>query len=398
MHVKLNPHRLFFLAMLASPFLGYIFSSGLLASIPIVLGAGLVVINEIICCRGVNKKHALIILFWFPYVAWASLNYLRNPFEDNYLSSYFLTILLLPVMVLASIKLFVSENSHSNYVFIYKVLFVFLLLQLIVCFGQFSTYYFGVGFPVNEIYAHQGMISGTFFNSNDLGAAIVLVAFIAIGFEKFILKSNCYVLWLVIAVLLVVSGSRSAMLLGVLLFCFNKIRTLKEFLGFFFLFSFAGLFFSFFLFEVESNAVHRFLQRIESLLMVLSSGIQADNSMSIRLSSYVHFIGQLPELGFGSGVINNYFKYSDDANFYGAELLFQNPHSLVVEIAYWLGWPGLLLFFVPVMVLLQFSRRKIQLAGVLLVVTMIPSSILGGLVFFMLAIFSFFDFDKHSGG
>ena len=72
----------------------------------------------------------------------------------------------------------------------------------------------------------------------------------------------------------------------------------------------------------------------------MQHGIHSDGSMTMRVSSYLHFLEKLPELGVGSMEVNNYFKYSFDASFRGMELLFQNPHSLVVELGYWLGWPG----------------------------------------------------------
>lgn len=60
--------------------------------------------------------------------------------------------------------------------------------------------------------------------------------------------------------------------------------------------------------------------------------------------------------------INNYFQYAENAKFDSMELMFQNPHSLIVELGYWLGWLGLVCFSIAIfhlmMILSLFARIK----------------------------------------
>ena len=392
MLLKFNPHRLFFISILFSGFLGYIFNSGIIAYGPLIIMAGLVIVYEIVANEKIAKKHIFSFVLFLPYVAWASFVYISNPFEGRYLSTHFLTILILPLLVLSFSRMLYGGGQRYNYKFIYKSLLIFVFLQLVVCLGQISTYAFGVGLPVNELYAEGGMVTGTFFNSNNLAAATLAILFFVLGLEKYFFKEDKYIFWIIAFTLLIITGSRSAIILGVGLFVFSKVNDPKKILTYGSLFFILALLSVFFIGSIENKAVSRMLARVESLVNVLQYGVSADNSMTMRINSYFHFLEKLPNLGLASGEINNYFKYSDGANFRGADLLFQNPHSLIVEMGYWLGWPGLVLFFGPMVLLLSNSRRKLSLIATFLIVSMIPSSILGSMLFFLILILSFFDF------
>lgn len=392
MYLMFNPHKLFFIAILFSGFLGYIFNSGLVAYGPLIVMAAMVVFYEFVTSVKINRKYLLMSLVWLPYVAWAGLVYISNPLDGRFLSTHLLSILILPLLVISFFRLFYGGKNHANYNFVYNVLFVFLFLQLIICFGQLATFSFGVGLPVNELYAEHGMVTGTFFNSNDLAAVVLATIFFVLGLEKYFFKEDKYLFWIVAFALLIITGSRSAIILGVGLFVFSKVNDPKKILTYGSLFFILALLSVFFIGSIENESVSRMLVRVESLVNVLQYGVSADNSMTMRINSYFHFLEKLPKLGLGSGEINNYFKYSDGANFSGADLLFQNPHSLIVEIGYWLGWPGLVLFFGPMVLLLSNSRRKLALIATFLIVSMIPSSILGSMLFFLILILSFFDF------
>ena len=148
----------------------------------------------------------------------------------------------------------------------------------------------------------------------------------------------------------------------------------------------------FFYFDNQSEVATRVASRIESITTIFKYGVSADNSMSIRIMSYLHFLKMLPDIGFGSMMINEYHLFSENADFGSKELLFQNPHSLVVELGYWLGWPGLIMFFIPMLALLKYSRRKMLFLTMFILVGMIPSSILGSMVFFMILILNVFDY------
>src|SRR5690606_27006857 len=143
------------------------------------------------------------------------------------------------------------------------------------------------------------------------------------------------------------------------------------------------------LFNSSNELFVNSLKRIQSILIILESGISVDDSATLRLKSYIYFLENILDLGFGSGKINDYFKYSYAADF-ETELMFQNPHSLIVEIGYWLGLPGLILFNLALLYLFRYSERKLLLFGVISISTLIPSSIIGSLVYFILMICAFF--------
>lgn len=395
MFLKFNAHRLFFITILFSGFLGYIFNSGVIAYGPLIIMGVVVVFYEVITSEKISKKYIFSFLAFLPYAAWAGFIYVSTPFENRYLSTHFLTILILPLLVLSFLRMFYGNNQLYNYKFIYKTLLVFVFLQLVICLGQISTYVFGIGLPVNELYAENIMVTGTFFNSNDLAATTLAILFFILGLEKYFFKEEKYLFWVIAFTLLIITGSRSAIMLGGALFVFSKVNSPKKILTYSFLIFILAFFSVFFIGSIENEVISRILVRFESLVNVLQYGVSADNSMTMRVNSYIHFLEKLPELGFGSGEVNNYFKYSTGAGFRGADLLFQNPHSLIVEIGYWLGWPGLILFFGPMILLLTYSRRRLSLIATFLIVSMIPSSILGSMIFFLILILSCFDFKSH---
>ena len=392
MSLKINPHKCFFIAVLLSTFLGYLFNSGVIASGPLIFFGMMVVIYEFISKKKTKREYLVVSISWLPYVLLAAATYISNPYEGRYLTTYLLSILIIPITTISFFRLFFNENRYENYKYIYKALFWFLTIQLIICFGQISTYTFGFGFPVSELYAEGGMVTGTFTNSNDLGAVILVIIFIVLGLEKFYFQQNKYLFWLIVVILLIITGSRSAILLAILIFLLNKASDPKRIVIYAVLFVLLAFTFVFVINNVESQALSRISVRLNTIVSIFQHGIYSDGSISVRVSSYLHFIQNLPKLGFGTGEINNYFKYSANANFRSIELLFQNPHSLIVEIGYWLGWFGLLFFFIPISFLLFYSKRKLSLIVVLLIVSMIPSSILGSMIFFLLIILSFFDF------
>ena len=57
MLLKFNLHRLFFISILFSGFLGYVFNSGIIANGPLIIVAGLVIVYEIVANEKIAKKH-----------------------------------------------------------------------------------------------------------------------------------------------------------------------------------------------------------------------------------------------------------------------------------------------------------------------------------------------------
>jgi len=192
MILKINPYIAFIAAILYSVFLGYIFHSGIIAYGPLIILGALVLVNEFKSFNKLEFNNWLAIITWLPYVTWASMAYLNNPYEGKYLSTYFLSILILPLVTLSLFRLLKLERQEKLFSKLYKLLFSFLAFQLIICLGQVMTYTFGVGLPVSTLYAEYYMVTGTFTNSNDLAAIVLISAFIVLGLEKFLFKTDKY--------------------------------------------------------------------------------------------------------------------------------------------------------------------------------------------------------------
>jgi len=192
MILRINPYIAFFAAIFYSTFLGYIFQLGIVAYGPLIVLGILVVVSQFKYGNKLNFKNWLILITWLPYVMWASYAYLNNPYEGKYLSTYFLSILILPLVTLSLFRLLKLERQEKLFSKLYKLLFSFLAFQLIICLGQVMTYTFGVGLPVSTLYAEYYMVTGTFTNSNDLAAIVLISAFIVLGLEKFLFKTDKY--------------------------------------------------------------------------------------------------------------------------------------------------------------------------------------------------------------
>lgn len=384
---KIKFYQIFIVTVLISPVLGYFSNSGIIAYGPIILLLFIISLIELIYHSSMKRKDWIAIFIWLPYVTWAGIYYILNPYEGRYLTTHLLVIICLPFFILSFLKL---RNSTSiNYTkFIYKLIIFSLISQLVICLGQISTYILGFGLPVSEEQASDFMVAGTFTNANDLGGVVLLLSFVFIGIEKNLAVKNMYV-WLIIVVLLIISGSRSALLLTFILFIITRGLNAKNIL----LYSaFAlGVYTVLSILLIESNigVISRFTQRLDSLSDVLKGGVDNDGSITLRIDSYLYFINNIGTLGLGSGKLEDYYRYATNANF-DTYLIFQNPHSLLVEVGYWLGYPGLLSLLLAMFYLSRYSDKKLLLFIVLSVSTLIPSSVIGSLIYFIFMICAFF--------
>lgn len=382
-------HRSFIASILISTFLIYFTKVGFIAYGPVIILMILVVFLELYSNISLKKKNWLDIILWLPYVIFASIYYILNPYNGNYITAHFVAILSLPIITLSIIKL-KSNYDTANYIkFNYNLIFIFLTTQLIVCLGQISTYLLGFGFPINEEYRSFFMISGTFTNSNDLGAIVLLIAFAFTCFEKSIGYYKSVAIWVLVFLLAIFSGSRSSIAFIFLLFLLNRNFKIQKV----FIYVLVGIIFYFFLkfmLDTKSNDVLvRMSDRLDSLFNIIAEGTSVDGSVSLRLDSYLHFLNNIPILGLGSGEVGNYYRYSDNANF-PINLIFENPHSLIVEVGYWLGIYGLIFFLIPVSSFITQSKKRILLLVIFLISSSIQSSVLASLTYFYFIIFCFF--------
>lgn len=381
-------YKLFIILILVSTFIGYFIGSGIVAYGPIILCMFLILLLEIIQPRPMKISDWGASFIWIPYVALAGIYYVSNPLDGRYLTTNLLAIISLPILVIALSRLRYNLSYEQLALFLYKIIFYFSLGQLIICIGQISTYVFGVGLPVSKEYSKYFMISGTFTNSNDLGAITLLICFIFTAF-KGLPNKNKNITWILLLTLLIISGSRSALLLGGILYLKSRGMSIRNLVISIVLCVLSYLIIFQFFNNSQLGVFSRLSQRVDSLFKIFELGVQGDNSVSLRIQSYLHFLENISKLGFGSRDVGNYFKYSEGVSF-NTSLLFQNPHSLIIEIGYWLGIPGLILFFVAFLYLLKLSKNKLSLISVVLVSSLIPSSLLGNLIYFTLMIITFY--------
>lgn len=379
---KTDIYKYFLITIFISPFLSYFLRVGVIAYGPIIILLLGIIVTEISFLDKMKVLDWGAVFITLPYTIWAGINYIGNPIDGMYITTNFLSIILSPFIVLALIRLRFYSKFFDYKNFVLRSLLIFLILQLIICIGQISTYIFGIGLPIIEEYRAFFMITGTFNNSNDLGSIVLVIVFILSGIEKKYNIKLRFLLWILILTLLIISGSRSALLISSILFFISRGLSLKNLIVLFpFLFLFVYMLYGYSYLNIDNGVFSNFLIRIQSLFNVLESGLSVDSSIKLRLDSYLHFLSNINNIGLGSGELNNYFKYSEGANF-NKELIFQNPHSVFVEIGYWLGWPGLCFFSIIFLYLLNFSSRKALLLLVLFVSTSIPSSVLGSLIYF----------------
>ncbi|WP_313492702.1 O-antigen ligase family protein [Psychrobacter faecalis] len=385
---KITLYKLLIITITISPFLAFFLGSGVIAYIAPI---GLMLI--IFLWRpSLKPRDWLAVLLWTLFTAWAFFYYISSPYLGLYVTTYSIAIVSIPFLVFSFINLHRKMDVLEYSYFTYKIISLFCIGQLIICLGQISTYILGFGFKVNIDYGY--MISGTFENSNDLAAIILLISFIYTGVESYV-KSKRLLLWILIIFILIISGSRSAILVSMSIFLLTRSFNAKNLLFSFIMFYITYLIFSFFLSSFDNALFDRFSDRFLSLIEILQSGsIDTDSSSNLRLESYIFFLEKLTTLGLGSGELLNYTKYSEGAKF-STDLMFINPHSLIVEIGYWLGLPGLSFFITGLIYLLRYSNNKSLLLIALMTSSLIPASVLSNPTYFLFMIQAFFNHNNE---
>ncbi len=387
---KSSLYKVFLLNTLIAPFLGYFFKSGLIAYGPLIVTMFLVLLSEVLKPSVMKYKDWFSTFYFIPYTIFAAYFYIINPYDGNLLTTYFLTIFLIPLFVFVCLKLSRYSSGEQFNDLIYKYISLFLIAQLIICLGQVMTYTFGFGLPVSAEYESLYVITGTYTNPNDLATIILLIAFCFSRFENTIKSNKRNIIWLIIFLLLLITGSRSALFVTLIVFLLTRKINFTGVLATIMI-SFIGIFAVDFIFASNntSDIISRMALRLESFIDIYENGLGSDGSMSVRMESYLHFLNNLQNLGLGSGEINNYYKYATNATFQGW-LLFQNPHSLIVELGYWLGWIGLLGFFIPFGFLVYQYQRSFLFLVVALISMSISSSVLGSFIYFLFLILCIF--------
>lgn len=283
------------------------------------------------------------------------------------------TFVLLPVMWLAFSELAEYSDFRRS---LGRLLLVYVVTELAIMLLQLAYFLIGVGIPPGETY--ESMVPGSQFNGNNLAAIIVLLSIYynasshdARGRERLLFN-------LIVVAILLITASR----LAILLYLADRIRCMG-------LHKMGRLLATVVVLVVcavgvtsieytGNETIDASLYKAKSLATVVQVGMEADSSTSSRAASYFNFIDQLGRLGTGSAAILNYSNFTVDAVFED-KALYVNPHSLIVEFGYWMGWPGLLVLGVFLLITYMrpsqggLGQRGFVLMAILLA-TSIPSS------------------------
>lgn len=389
---KLLLNQFFILLTLISPFLGYFFSSGLIAYGPILILISTIIFFEIISPTKLEYKEFLYIFSFLPFCILALIYYFMNPLGGEILTTHFLNFISIPFFIFSI--LYINRYSKDGGYFLLRLIFVFLLFQTIICLGQIMTLTYGIGLPLSRGHSDGLMITGTFNNSNDLSnIALISLAIFLIGKNSITNRFDFFYLLLILFIVLV-TGSRSTIVLSTILLLLNFRFKMHSLLIFSLLIGVVFLFFNFVISSIDSDGSGRIISRLESIVNIYNNGLDSDGSMSVRFQSYIHFLTNIPHLGVGSGNLKNYYMFSNGALF-ETWLIFENPHSLIIEVGYWLGFLGLLFIIFPFSWIAYSRKLKPIFLIIILVSSMIPSSVLGSFIYFLF-IFILIFFNSNS--
>lgn len=297
------------------------------------------------------------------------------------------------------ISSFSIHNDHSD--FLGKLIVFYLCTELIIIAGQIMTIEYGVGFRTSEDYPM--MLTGTQFNSNNL-AAITVCAFSCYSLTS---KSPHYFTKFFVltctALLLFFAASRAAIALALLWFFFSSLlsgglRSHLKILSGLLILAGIGLIFSDQL--VGATIFSRISDRLDSFNLIMQDGIGVDRSMDMRLGSYLHFFSNILNLGLGSATFGDYSEfYSQEYSI--DNLMAKNPHSLIIELSYWMGFLGLFFFLISSFWIFFLKGRKIIISTssiliflIFLVSIHIPSTVAGAP---LILLFSFISAEALKG-
>lgn len=286
---------------------------------------------------------------------------------------FFATFALIPLMWASFSEQAAKPGARRR---IHLLLLVYVGTELMIMMLQILYFITGIGLPPGELY--KSIVPGSQFNGNNLASIIVVLAIFYNATAQETPRHERLLFNLIALAILLITFSRLAMLLYVLdLLRGLSVQQAGRALALAAVLVGAGLMVS----DIEytgNETIDASLYKAKSLAMIIEVGFEADSSTSSRSESYLNFIEQLGLLGGGSAAILDYSTFTAGAVF-ADEALYINPHSMVIEIGYWMGWPGLLALgaFMLVAYMRSSQGRMLQRGFVLMAVlfsSSIPSS------------------------
>lgn len=300
---------------------------------------------------------------------------------------------LLPVFFIAICIQIIALSSDIYFKkYINLFFFTFAVVQFVFCILQYSYFTFGFGIKSNVEY--DAMIAGTFSNSNDLASLTVLFSVFLFLVDD-VSRRTKLIFFIISFIILVLTVSRFALFMFfVVVIFFNHGKFLSKVL----VVSFVSLLFyllSQFVLNYDSTgivALDRIVQRLQTISTVTaSSNLDSDSSIDIRSNSYLHFFSNIFHLGFGSLSYGDYRIFSGGFNG-DRDLIFRNPHSLLIEVAYWQGYLGLGMLSTMFFSWIRGNKQNLKILFVILLISFIPSSVILNLMFwemsFLLMVYS----------
>lgn len=384
--------KLFILTFFVYYVFGFLFpqpSQFILRVTPLIFGVSFYIFLCILVDSKIKSKDLIPLMLLTLFSLLASSYIILDKGINGALSMENLFFLSLPLFYISASRL----NSLKNEEFTFKIFLYFIVFQFFVLLGQGIKMLTGVGFSAPVEYStvavqsdYENMLSGTFLNSNDLASLAVMIAVYFLLLKYYHGYRVGSGLSLICIILMLTASRMSIFIFTISLFVFWFANTrmkasnilLALFLYLPLLFAVTVLVYSSISFFSDSiEAISRVKSRIDTIFTIMGNGISSDNSMSVRFESYQNFLSNLPNLGYGSGRLRDYGVFVDHLGD-RFSLFAVNPHSFIVEIGYWMGWPGLVLFlsFLFSLFMSRFSMLNIYVFIIFILVTMISSSVI----------------------
>lgn len=294
----------------------------------------------------------------------------QGPF--NVQIQFFAVFILLPILWMALSEI---ANHHASHHLLLHLLLAYVIIELVIISLQITFFLFGVGIPPSEQYG--SMVSGSQFNANNLAAIVVTLSIFFNASSQSSPLSKRWIFNSTVILILLITFSR----LAIILYILDQIRylTLRRIcvvLPLIFIFiAFMSITLS--VEDTGNETIDTALYKARSLITLVEAGIDTDSSTSSRAASYINFTNNLGTLGVGSASIFQYSTFTSGADFMD-KALYTNPHSMLIEFSYWMGWLGLLALIGFLLMYVRSGQGSLFqrwfLIGSVLLATSIPSS------------------------
>lgn len=290
--------------------------------------------------------------------------------DFNVRVQFLATFVLLPMIWAALSDIAGQPNARRS---LGKLLLLYVATELGVMLLQASYFLVGVGIAPSELY--ESMIPGSQFNGNNLAAIIVLLSIFYNATSQDASLAERFLFNAIVLVILAITFSRLAMILYIA----DRLRSLNlRQMGRVVAASVILIVGAVAIANMEytgNETIDASLYKAKSLATIAEIGFEADSSTSGRSESYFNFFDQLGRLGAGSAAILNYDAFTSYAVF-ADSALYVNPHSMVIEFGYWMGWPGLLALGTFMLVAyVRSDQGSVAQRGFLLLTVLLASSI-----------------------